>query len=1149
MANEQTIENLSEEQLQLLVDNYNLYREDLLNYPEKDFPKLLQKIETTNRPLLRLQHLHKSLLNKEGVIPDDAVAKAGKQLEELRTKIGKPRKIGGVPAAEVVREKSMVPIAETAGLSATNTGWSALGPGNIGGRTRSIVIDHTDSQIIYAGSVGGGIWKSSDAGANWEPVEDLMANTAVCSLVMDPTDNKTLYAGTGEGYCNTDAIRGNGIFKTTDGWNWEVIKATDDNAIYQYVNGLAINSDASILIAGTKKGVYISKDAAHEKWDSTTVNDSISNLLFAPSDKKKCIAATLNGKIYYSTDSGNSWAAATMPNNPGDRITVAYGPKDSNYVYASVNASPAEIWVSNNGGQKFTKQDATDQHGTAVNFLGKQGCYDNAIWVDPTNKDLIIVGGIDLYRSIDGGNTLTKISNWRKAPQSPHADQHIIVADPGFNGTTNKTVYFGNDGGIYMTNDVYTAGNNGSQTNGWVERNNKYAVTQFYCGAGNTTTNTVIGGAQDNGTPSYTTVKGINNWVSIFGGDGGYVAADPKDHNYFYGEYVHLNIFRNTNGATSDINWVKDYICGQYYSGGWRWKPAPYTIPDAENKTAEFIAPFILDPNNSSRILAGGASLWRTNDAKTPNTNASGPKWASIKNSIGSNISSIAIADGKADIVYVGHTNGQIYKSINATAEHPDWTRIDNQGATPISAGTQCLSLAIDPNDSNTIYASFSGYQVNNIWKTSNAGGQWTNLGADLAHAPIRSVTVHPKNSDFVYIGTEVGVFASENGGSNWTPTNEGPTNCAVYDLFWMNTHLICVTHGRGMFQIDLSIHSSANQLRIGDLGGNLYNINPANGTIASTKVLGGMVYSAVTVEDDMMYVGTANRANSKVYAINSSNDSILWSAAVPGNIEASPEIYGGTITTLGGSILLVTAGNGFLYAYKLSDGTALWNVDLLGLNGTTVNIYGNVVVDNWLYISSDQATIAVNLLEKKVAWKNTNPATSAPLVANNMMFVAGSDNILRAYNARGGNELWNYNSGNALNTQPVWILGAVVVGDAHGKLSGIYYKDGTTLFTINKAGQDIQSLTADSNILYFVGNNVNARLYATEVDPNDWSITQKWSAPVNLGSARGGLVVGKQIYLSLLDKTVVGFDTTDGSSLWSLALSKSVFASLSPIY
>ena len=154
----------------------------------------------------------------------------------------------------------------------------------------------------------------------------------------------------------------------------------------------------------------------------------------------------------------------------------------------------------------------------------------------------------------------------------------------------------------------------------------------------------------------------------------------------------------------------------------------------------------------------------------------------------------------------VGHANGNIYRSTDATAANPQWDQIDTNG---INVNRQCLALTIDPDDHNLIYAAFGGFQAGNLWRTNNGGQSWTDISQGLPDAPIRDITLHPQRSAWIYLATQVGLFASEDGGATWSPTNEGPANVACRDLFWIGCRLVCVTHGRSMFEIDLSIASA----------------------------------------------------------------------------------------------------------------------------------------------------------------------------------------------------------------------------------------------------------------------------------------------------------------------------------------------------
>jgi hypothetical protein len=336
---------------------------------------------------------------------------------------------------------------------------------------------------------------------------------------------------------------------------------------------------------------------------------------------------------------------------------------------------------------------------------------------------------------------------------------------------------------------------------------NNYGATQFYAAAGNEVSGKIIGGAQDNGTLAYDPAAGTESWTTIFGGDGGWCAADPTDPMVFYGEYVFLNIHRNTDGGTTDDTTGDRYISGQFWNPavGWDWKPVPFQIPDARTRNALFIAPFVLDPNDPERLLAGGLQLWRTEEAKRANTPTSGPRWSSIKPSAGATISAIAVTPADSDRIWVGHRNGMVFRTTNGTAAAPSWQRIGATGPAPLKPQRYCTAITVDPADPDTVYVAFGGYLSDNLWITRNGGADWAPPSSALPPAPVRAVAVHPRRSDHVYLGTEVGVFASEDAGGTWSPTNEGPANCSVDDLIWMGETLVAVTHGRGMFRIDLA--------------------------------------------------------------------------------------------------------------------------------------------------------------------------------------------------------------------------------------------------------------------------------------------------------------------------------------------------------
>jgi photosystem II stability/assembly factor-like uncharacterized protein len=697
-------------------------------------------------------------------------------------------------SADALRDAT--PVASVAGIATgpsqatAKATWVERGPGNIGGRTRAIVAHPTAPGILYAGSVGGGIWQSTDHGQSWNAMDDKLANLAICCMAAAP--NGVLYAGTGEGFGNADALRGAGIFVCPGGGKWFQLSATltDD---FSWVNRLAITT-GQVILAATLSGMMRSTDDG-QSWSKRLVA-YLTDAKAHPTDPNLAVAGTRDGQAYYTRDAGKTWTQARPnPSWGGGRVELTYALAAPDTVYASVNNNGGEIWRSTDGGQTYTKR-ATLSHGQPASYLGGQGWYDNVIWAGvPNNADFVLVGGIDLWRSTDGGDSLARISQWWSAPTSAHADHHTIVPAHGFDGVTNKAVYFGNDGGLYRADNVLTVGTP-SPVDGWTNLDNGYAVTQFYYGAGNDTSGQLVAGAQDNGTLSSTTTADTT-WFSLYGGDGGDCAADQTDANTFYGEYVYLAMFRALATAGSG-----HYIDGQFWNGtSWQRKPAPYNVSDSgSGATALFIAPFVIDPGNANRLLGGGASLWRTNDAKAPLTSATGPQWATIKAPMaGTLISAIAIAPSSSDVVVVGYANGQVWSSRDATTTNPQWTKNSPSRA----SGRQCTSVAIDPLDTGTYYSTFGGYEGSSVFRfASNA---WSNITPTGLAVPAHCLAIHPVQTSWLYLGTDSGLWVSDDSGQTWKAGNVAPTNCAIFDLFWMGTTLVVVTHGRGVLTVDLT--------------------------------------------------------------------------------------------------------------------------------------------------------------------------------------------------------------------------------------------------------------------------------------------------------------------------------------------------------
>lgn len=716
-----------------------------------------------------LAWLRTRLQDEHGQIPADGLQAAQRHIARMRTSQSR-----------------------TAGLGRAL--WKSLGPSNIGGRVRTMIIHPTIPTIMYAGAVRGGIWKTTDRGASWQPLDDFLPNLSVTAMVFDPANPDIIWAGGGE------YVTGGGIYRSTDaGATWTVVPGTS-TADFHYIRRITAVVDGAVtrVTVATITGIFQTIDAgAH--WTRagqsrfTATLYGIWDIEQHPTNPDFMVASSnYNGAaMWYSTDGGDSWTPADVDSPVSGRIELAYAPSNPSIVYASVEGGDGALFKSSDGGQ----------HYALVNHHRKltQGQHNNTLWVDPTNPDRLMFGGVDVYRSADGGLSFEQISDWSKAPKSAHADQHWMVSDPAFNGESNDVVYVTNDGGVYRMGDYRVA----STTDGWEVLNNQLAITQLYGVAAEVTSGALIGGAQDNGNLRLTAWNTTNEWVEYAGGDGGFVAIDSHAPFLQYHEYVYLTFLGRRNPSTT----ADEFISGEYFVGTeQRWKDRPYHIPDAKNRTANFIAPFALDPNNATVMFAGGKSLWRTTDVTAPVTSVTGPAWYEVKPATGTNISAIAVAPQHSEVVWVGDNAGGLWRSTNATAAAAAVTWTDVAAALPDRAVTD---LWIDPADPAHVFATFGGFSAGNVWATTDAGATWTSMSGSattaLPNLPVYTITVHPTNPAWVFAGTELGMFASADGGAHWSTISEGPSNAPVFDTTWMGNTLIIGTHGRGVFSIDMS--------------------------------------------------------------------------------------------------------------------------------------------------------------------------------------------------------------------------------------------------------------------------------------------------------------------------------------------------------
>jgi len=721
------------------------------------------------------------------------------------------------------------------------SGWTSLGPGNVGGRTRSLAINPQTPTTMYAGAVTGGVWKTVNGGQSWTPLTDLLPVLNVGSLVMDPFDSNTLYAGTGE---FAGGYPGQGIFKTSDGGNtWTLLAATGSQVTsrFEYVNRLVMSpKNRNRIYAATWAGIFTSGDGG-ATWTSTGLpqtydgcqdlvirTDQTTDYLFASCWGQ---TSTANYGIWRNPDAAGTgtWSQVFTATNMA-RTSLALAPSQQSTIYAMATSRGGSknyedgllaVYQSTSNGDSGTWQvrvantdpDITNTllltdtrtvtgafcaNGGALTLPGStQGDWDNTLAVDPLDPNRVWAGGIDLFRSDDGGMTWGVASLWQLAynsPQFAHADRHFIVFHPAYNGTSNQTMFLTTDGGVFRTDNARGAVSTGP--NGtcqatftantaiqWFNLNTGYVATQFYHGFAYPGALSYMGGAQDNSVSRGTDAAGPNGFAFFGTGDGTAVALDPADANRIFESKQHLTLSRATDGESFAL--------------------ATAGITETSG-TFPFVAFLAMDPNEGKRLFLGGTTnLWRSMDG--------GVSWtAAAPVETASQVSAIAVSPFDSNTVIFGSELGFIYRNSAALASNGTtaWA-----SAQPRSGYVS--SIAFDPTNPNIVYAVYATFKNlatdAHVYRSIDGGATWSASDgagfASLPDIPILKLLVNPLNPLQLYVGSDLGIFVSLDGGTTW---NRDPSleDVIVEDLGLdqgpASNWLLAFTFGRGMYRTPL---------------------------------------------------------------------------------------------------------------------------------------------------------------------------------------------------------------------------------------------------------------------------------------------------------------------------------------------------------
>jgi len=674
----------------------------------------------------------------------------------------------------------------------SDTTWQSLGPDNIAGRMLCLEFNPQNSNTIYSGSASGGLWRSYSGGEGlnaWHRVSIGFPVLSVASIAFHPRDSSIIYVGTGEvyGYGTTEGgevvretrgMYGLGLFKSEDGGiTWKSVLQFEEQQLAG-IQMIRVNPKRPESVwAATTEGLYVSYDSGLS-WNVAKNTIMNTDLWIHNADTSKMLAAFGNlGSqslgIYRSEDAGKNWSKisgvfpefyqgkavfhAWKPNNDLVMISLGMGYEsfEDSYVFASTDFGNS--WK---------------QFNSILQYAYYQGWYSHFIGINPEDSTDLLLGGVDMHRSRDGGETFTQVSYWTNFDWFPenggqagssdfsHADHHSVAYHPENGNIALVTT----DGGIFKTE-------NGG--NSWKSISNGLRTVQFYAGTSNAPydSTVIIGGLQDNASIIH---AGENRWRMIIGGDGAYTAIHPKIPGIYFASYYYLNVFKSV-----------DY--GLNFRG--------VEIPNS-NFISAFVAPYRISKSNPDVMYAARTVVLKS----TTQGNLWNYTNASKTLSPGNPINVLEISPISSDVVYATSSpltdRMRVFRTINAGDSWVDITQdLPNRYAG---------AMVIHPENDNVVYLTLSGFGSAHVFKTENAGQTWNDISSNLPDLPTQAITLDPQFPNHIYVGNDLGVYQSFNDGENWEPIFEGLDDAVlVTDLTISesNRSLRVATHGNGFLE------------------------------------------------------------------------------------------------------------------------------------------------------------------------------------------------------------------------------------------------------------------------------------------------------------------------------------------------------------
>ena len=693
--------------------------------------------------------------------------------------------------------------------------YRAIGP-HRGGRVGAVAGVPTQPNVYYFGATGGGVWKTTDSGVNWEPISDNFFKTgSVGAIAVADSDPNVIYVGMGEETVRGNVSHGDGVYKSTDaGKTWKFVGLGDTRQISR-VRIHPKNPDIAYVAAighlwgaNDERGVFRTKDGG-KTWQRILFRDNKTgaiDLVFDPSNANVMFAAMWQVKrtpwgfesggagssIYKSVDGGDSWTEISrnkgLPAGVLGKIGVAVSPVNTNRVWAMIEAKEGGLYRSDDGGENWQRTSNNPQ-------ILQRPWYYHRVYADTQNADSVYVLNVGFHKSTDGGRNFTNIG-------VPHSDNHDLWIAPD---NANRMIN-GNDGGANVSNDTGKT---------WTEQDQ--ATAQFYrVTTDNDFPYNIYGAQQDNSTikiPSRTADFAINetHWYDVGGGESGWIAPHPENSDViFAGSYGgYLTRYDHRSKQTRTVNVYPDNPMGagaeaMKYRFQWNYpilfsphktngKYALYTGGNIlfrsmdEGQSWQAISPDLTRNDKSKQVSTGG---------EITKDNTSVEYYSTIFTVAESPVTAGVIWSGSDDgLVQVTRDNGASWQNVTPKGM-PEWIQINAIDASPFEAGTAYVAATAYKSDDYRPY----------LYKTTDYGKNWKKIVSGIANdAFTRVVREDPNRKGFLYAGTETGIYFSADDGENWRSFQ---LNIPIVPITDLTIHkrekdLIVATQGRSFYVLD----------------------------------------------------------------------------------------------------------------------------------------------------------------------------------------------------------------------------------------------------------------------------------------------------------------------------------------------------------